>query len=100
MISIEGNANVIVDPNTLEILQTLTLNKFFYKPILSSLQGAMMTVAFKEGLKIPPPAMNEIILAASQDIRQVSVCNMNGRVAFKILCASLQTLVILFSLCV
>ena len=31
----------------------------------------MMSVAFKEGLKIPPPAMNEIILAANQDIRQV-----------------------------
>lgn len=36
------------------------------------LQGAMMSIAFKEGLKIPPPAMNEIILAANQDIRQVS----------------------------
>lgn len=36
------------------------------------LQGAMMSIAFKEGLKIPPPAMQEIILAANQDIRQVS----------------------------
>lgn len=35
-------------------------------------QGAMMSIAFKEGLKIPPPAMQEIILAANQDIRQVS----------------------------
>ncbi|OXB67937.1 hypothetical protein ASZ78_005605 [Callipepla squamata] len=35
------------------------------------IQGAMMSIAFKEGLKIPPPAMNEIILAANQDIRQV-----------------------------
>lgn len=32
----------------------------------------MMSIAFKEGLKIPPPAMQEIILAANQDIRQVS----------------------------
>lgn len=32
----------------------------------------MMSIAFKEGLKIPPPAMHEIILAANQDIRQVS----------------------------
>lgn len=32
----------------------------------------MMSIAFKEGLKIPPPAMNELILAANQDIRQVS----------------------------
>lgn len=38
-------------------------------------QGAMMSIAFKEGLKIPPPAMNEIILGANQDIRQVnSIC--------------------------
>ena len=31
----------------------------------------MMSVAFKEGLKIPPPALNEIILGANQDVRQV-----------------------------
>ena len=31
----------------------------------------MMSMAFKEGLKIPPPALNEIIIAANQDIRQV-----------------------------
>ncbi|XP_078255949.1 replication factor C subunit 1 isoform X2 [Rhinoraja longicauda] len=43
----------------------------FQRPRLEQIKGAMMTVAFKEGLKIPPPAMNEIILAASQDIRQI-----------------------------
>ena len=32
----------------------------------------MMSIAYKEGLKIPPPAMNEIILASNQDVRQVS----------------------------
>lgn len=32
----------------------------------------MLSIAFKEGLKIPPPAMNEIILGANQDIRQVN----------------------------
>ena len=31
-----------------------------------------MSIAFKEGLTVPPPAMNEIILAANQDIRQVN----------------------------
>lgn len=31
----------------------------------------MMSIAFKEGLKIPPPALNEVILASNQDIRQV-----------------------------
>ncbi len=33
----------------------------------------MMSLSFKEGLKIPPPALNEIILASNQDIRQVSL---------------------------
>lgn len=31
----------------------------------------MMSLAFKEGIKIPPPALNEIILASNQDVRQV-----------------------------
>ncbi|XP_061178272.1 replication factor C subunit 1-like [Saccostrea echinata] len=43
----------------------------FQRPRLEQIKGAMMSVAFKEGLKIPPPALNEIIMAANQDIRQV-----------------------------
>ncbi|KAM6132680.1 LOW QUALITY PROTEIN: replication factor C subunit 1 [Pterocles gutturalis] len=43
----------------------------FQRPRLEQIKGAMMYIAFKEGLKIPPPAMQEIILAANQDIRQV-----------------------------
>ena len=31
-----------------------------------------MSIAFKEGFKILPPALNEIILASNQDIRQVT----------------------------
>ena len=31
----------------------------------------MMSLTFKEGVKIPPPALNEVISAANQDIRQV-----------------------------
>ncbi|XP_057584405.1 replication factor C subunit 1 isoform X3 [Hippopotamus amphibius kiboko] len=42
----------------------------FQRPRVEQIKGAMMSVAFKEGLKIPPPAMNEIILGANQDIRQ------------------------------
>ena len=34
-------------------------------------QGAMMSMCYKEGVKIPPPALNEIISASNQDIRQV-----------------------------
>ena len=35
-------------------------------------QGAIMSMTFKEGLKIPPAALNDIIVAANQDIRQVN----------------------------
>ena len=35
-------------------------------------QGAMMSIAFKEGLKIPPQAMEQIIVGANQDVRQVN----------------------------
>lgn len=31
----------------------------------------MMSVAFKEGVKIAPPALQEIIVGANQDIRQI-----------------------------
>lgn len=31
-----------------------------------------MSIAYKEGIKIPPPALNEIILASNQDVRQVN----------------------------
>uniref|UniRef100_A0A8C6VSH1 Replication factor C subunit 1 n=1 Tax=Naja naja TaxID=35670 RepID=A0A8C6VSH1_NAJNA len=43
----------------------------FPRPRVEQIKGAMMSIAFKEGLKVPPPAMNELILAANQDIRQV-----------------------------
>lgn len=44
---------------------------FSLNPLFLTIQGAMMSIAFKEGLKIPPPALNEVILASNQDIRQV-----------------------------
>lgn len=34
----------------------------------------MMSIAFKEGIKNLAPALNEIILAANQDVRQVKTC--------------------------
>uniref|UniRef100_W5UC34 Replication factor C subunit 1 n=1 Tax=Ictalurus punctatus TaxID=7998 RepID=W5UC34_ICTPU len=43
----------------------------FHRPRVEQIKGAMMSIAFKEGLKIPPPALNEVILASNQDIRQV-----------------------------
>uniref|UniRef100_A0A673FPM7 Replication factor C subunit 1 n=1 Tax=Sinocyclocheilus rhinocerous TaxID=307959 RepID=A0A673FPM7_9TELE len=43
----------------------------FQRPRVEQIKGAIMSIAFKEGLKIPPPALNEVILASNQDIRQV-----------------------------
>ncbi|XP_049763833.1 replication factor C subunit 1 [Schistocerca cancellata] len=41
------------------------------KPRLEQIRGAMMSVCFKEGLKIPPDALTDVITCANQDIRQV-----------------------------
>lgn len=41
------------------------------KPRLEQIRGAMMSICFKEGLKIPADALTEIISAANQDLRQV-----------------------------
>lgn len=43
----------------------------FQRPRVEQIKGAMMSIAFKEGLKIPPQAMEQIILGANQDVRQV-----------------------------
>ncbi|KAJ8321817.1 hypothetical protein KUTeg_000288 [Tegillarca granosa] len=43
----------------------------FQRPRVEQIKGAVMSIAYKEGLNIPAPAVNEIILAANQDIRQV-----------------------------
>ncbi|KAM7009719.1 replication factor C subunit 1 [Tautogolabrus adspersus] len=43
----------------------------FQRPRVEQIKGAMMSLAFKEGIKIPPPALNEIIMASNQDVRQV-----------------------------
>ncbi|XP_013131181.1 replication factor C subunit 1 [Oreochromis niloticus] len=43
----------------------------FQRPRVEQIKGAMMSIAFKEGIRIPPPALNEIILASNQDVRQV-----------------------------
>lgn len=35
-------------------------------------KGALMSVVFKEGLNIKPPALDQIIMGANNDVRQVS----------------------------
>ncbi|XP_063243328.1 replication factor C subunit 1 [Bacillus rossius redtenbacheri] len=43
----------------------------FSKPRVEQIKGAMMSVCYKEGIKITPEALTDIITAANQDIRQV-----------------------------
>ncbi|KAJ9584532.1 hypothetical protein L9F63_021142, partial [Diploptera punctata] len=43
----------------------------FSKPRVEQIRGAMMSICFKEGIKISPDALNDIIGNANQDIRQI-----------------------------
>ncbi|CAH1248246.1 RFC1 [Branchiostoma lanceolatum] len=43
----------------------------FQRPRVEQIRASMMSMAFKEGLKIPPPALNQIIEATNHDVRQV-----------------------------
>lgn len=43
----------------------------FQRPKVDQIKGAMMSVCFKEGLKIDPQALREMIIASGQDVRQV-----------------------------
>ena len=63
-----------------QLVMVLFISWLFFSPYTARQQfnfcvfkGAMMSVAFKEGLKIPPQAMEQIIIGANQDVRQVSL---------------------------
>lgn len=43
----------------------------FAKPRLEQIRGAMMSVCFKEGIKITPDALSQVITGAGMDVRQV-----------------------------
>lgn len=43
----------------------------FQKPRVEQIKAAMMSVAFKEGIKVSPEALNDVIVASNQDIRQI-----------------------------
>ncbi|CAL1548583.1 unnamed protein product [Lymnaea stagnalis] len=61
------------DRNSMKMrtLSNYCLDLRFQRPRVEQIKGAMMSLAFKEGLKIPPAALNEIILASNHDIRQI-----------------------------
>ncbi|XP_028157701.1 replication factor C subunit 1 isoform X2 [Ostrinia furnacalis] len=42
----------------------------FTRPRVDQIKSAMMSICFKEGLKIPPDALSQLIVAANQDVRQ------------------------------
>lgn len=43
----------------------------FQKPRLEQIKASVMSICFKEGIKIPSDVLNDIITASSQDVRQV-----------------------------
>ncbi|KAB7498285.1 Replication factor C subunit 1 [Armadillidium nasatum] len=43
----------------------------FHKPRVEQIRGAMMSVCFREGIKIKPEALDQMIVGSNQDIRQV-----------------------------
>ncbi|XP_055871771.1 replication factor C subunit 1-like isoform X2 [Biomphalaria glabrata] len=61
------------DRNSMKMrtLSNYCLDLRFQRPRVEQIKGAMMTLAYKEGLKIPPAALNEIIAASNHDIRQI-----------------------------
>ncbi|XP_022660510.1 replication factor C subunit 1-like isoform X1 [Varroa destructor] len=42
----------------------------FYKPQPKQIQAALMSICFKEGYKVSPKILEEIVIASNQDIRQ------------------------------
>lgn len=42
----------------------------FGRPQMGQIKGAVMSILFKEGVKIPPKTVEEIILATNNDVRQ------------------------------
>lgn len=43
----------------------------FAKPSVMQIRGAMLSICCKEGVSIRPEALDEIIIGANQDVRQV-----------------------------
>lgn len=43
----------------------------FSKPRLEQIRGAMMSICYKEGISLKPEALDEIIMGANQDVRQI-----------------------------
>ena len=43
----------------------------FPKPTVQQIRGAMMSICCKEGVSIKPEALDEIIMGANQDVRQI-----------------------------
>ncbi|CAG5134920.1 unnamed protein product, partial [Candidula unifasciata] len=61
------------DRNSMKMrtLSNYCLDLRFQRPRVEQIKGAMMSIAFREGIKIPPAALNEIIAASNHDIRQI-----------------------------
>ncbi|KAF2865366.1 replication factor RFC1 C terminal domain-containing protein [Massariosphaeria phaeospora] len=49
----------------------VTFDLPFRRPTVDQIRSRMMTIAFREGLKMPPPVINALIEGSHADIRQV-----------------------------
>lgn len=48
-----------------------TFDLRFFKPRIEQIRGPMLSICFREGIKIKPDALDQIIMGANQDVRQV-----------------------------
>ncbi|KIY69753.1 DNA replication factor C, large subunit [Cylindrobasidium torrendii FP15055 ss-10] len=55
----------------LKPLQATTLDMRFAKPQAAQIRSRIMTIAFKEKMKIPPNVIDQLVAGAQSDIRQV-----------------------------
>ncbi|KDQ07752.1 hypothetical protein BOTBODRAFT_119605 [Botryobasidium botryosum FD-172 SS1] len=55
----------------LKPLIATTFNMTFRKPEATNIRSRIMTIAFKENMKIPPNVVDQLVIGAQSDIRQV-----------------------------
>lgn len=53
-------------------LYTTTFNMTFSKPTVQAIRSRMLSIAFREGLRVPAEVMDQLILAAQGDLRLVT----------------------------
>ncbi|PLW53065.1 hypothetical protein PCANC_05810 [Puccinia coronata f. sp. avenae] len=52
-------------------LKATTLSLIFRRPNVNMIRSRMMSIAFREGMKIPPNAIDQLVAGSQSDIRQI-----------------------------